>query len=125
VFNLRKVFHPVMTRELIDYLLMSIPTPFIVRKMKRVLRVLLRYLGERSANREAAVACMEGIVEIDCGRIGRVAASSREKQKTRRSCVVVATDCDRVELFYVWAATLLTVRRSLPWHLRWTCHPYR
>jgi hypothetical protein len=48
VFNLKKDIHPGMTREMIDYLLIRIPSAFTVRKMKKVLHVLLRYLGEEA-----------------------------------------------------------------------------
>ena len=50
-----------MTRELFDYLLMSILSVYTLRKMKRVLHVLLRYLGGRVVKTVAGRLMRPGI----------------------------------------------------------------
>ena len=51
VSTLQNCVHPVnCTRDLIDYLVISIRAAVITRKMKRVLDVLLRYLANEGRN---------------------------------------------------------------------------
>ena len=61
VFNPKNGVHPVMKRELFDYLLMSILSVYTLRKMKRVLHVLLRYLGRRVVKTVAGRLMRPGI----------------------------------------------------------------